>query len=47
MSMISRAEAPTEPFEDSKCGLCTALCCQYFALEIDAPDEPSDFENLR
>lgn len=35
------------PFEQSKCGGCTALCCRYFALEVDAPDEPEDFENLR
>ncbi|MFT7462609.1 MAG: Fe-S-cluster containining protein [Pseudohongiellaceae bacterium] len=34
-------------FADTKCGGCTALCCNYFALEIDAPDEPEDFENMR
>lgn len=48
--MISHAPVPraeTVPFEQSKCGRCTALCCRYFALEIDAPDEPDDFENLR
>lgn len=45
--MITRQEAPTEAFEDGKCGKCTALCCNYYALEIDAPDEPEDFENLR
>ena len=39
--------APTVPFQQTKCGRCTALCCRYFALEIDAPDEPDDFENLR
>lgn len=35
------------PFEQSKCGRCIALCCRYFALEIDPPEEPEDFENLR
>jgi Fe-S-cluster containining protein len=52
--MIRTAEEPSTdsatldaPFEKTKCGGCTALCCSYFALEIDAPDEPDDFENLR
>lgn len=44
--MISYSEKPT-PFAKTKCGGCTALCCSYFALEIDEPDEPEDFENLR
>ncbi len=35
------------PFEQSKCGGCVALCCRYFALEIDAPTKPSDFEDMR
>lgn len=34
-------------FADTKCGACIGLCCRYFALEIDTPDEPDDFENLR
>lgn len=45
--MISLSTPPTPAFADTKCGGCTALCCHYFALEIDAPDEPEDFENLR
>lgn len=47
MNMISIAPTKTDSFEQSKCGKCIALCCQYFALEIDAPEEPDDFENLR
>jgi uncharacterized protein len=35
------------PFAQSKCGSCIALCCRYFALEIDRPTVPKDFENLR
>ncbi|HTE05646.1 MAG TPA: YkgJ family cysteine cluster protein [Planctomycetota bacterium] len=35
------------PFAQSKCGSCIALCCRYFALEIDRPTVPADFENLR
>jgi len=48
--MTTLADSPNAlpiPFEKTKCGGCTALCCSYFALEIDAPDEPADFENMR
>ncbi|MCB9897424.1 MAG: YkgJ family cysteine cluster protein [Planctomycetes bacterium] len=46
--MITTATPPSDlSFEQSKCGQCTALCCHYFALEIDAPEERADFENLR
>ncbi len=41
------APSSADPFADTKCGACIGLCCRYFALEIDTPDEPSDFENLR
>lgn len=29
------------------CSRCSALCCKYFALEIDAPVTKNDFENIR
>lgn len=46
--MITTAKPPQDlSFEQTKCGRCTALCCHYFAMEIDAPDERADFENLR
>jgi len=48
--MATATEAPPVlpiPFEQTKCGRCIALCCRYFAMEIDAPEEPDDFENLR
>jgi Fe-S-cluster containining protein len=35
------------PFAQSKCGGCIALCCRYFAIEVDAPTEPKDFDDLR
>lgn len=35
--------APVTPL----CVHCDAKCCRYFALEIDAPTEEADFENLR
>lgn len=34
-------------FVRSKCGGCIALCCRYFALEIDKPTHPKDFDDLR
>jgi Fe-S-cluster containining protein len=29
------------------CEYCTAKCCRYFALPIDAPEDHSDFEFMR
>ena len=29
------------------CSECSGLCCRYFALPIDNPDERKDFENIR
>jgi Fe-S-cluster containining protein len=29
------------------CELCTALCCKYFALQIDKPATPSDYDQIR
>ena len=31
----------------STCSKCSALCCKYFALEIDRPSTRNDFENIR
>ena len=43
-----RSKAPATPsFAQSKCGGCIALCCRYFALEIDRPEHPKDFDDLR
>lgn len=36
-----------KPFGQSKCGTCIALCCRYFALEVDKPLHPKDFDDLR
>jgi hypothetical protein len=35
------------PFAQTKCGGCIALCCRYFAIEVDAPTEPKDFDDLK
>jgi Fe-S-cluster containining protein len=29
------------------CDQCSALCCRYFALPIDTPEEPSQFDDIR
>ena len=29
-----------------KCSRCTALCCRYFGLEIDTPEDERDFDKL-
>jgi hypothetical protein len=31
----------------SPCRGCEAICCRYFALQIDTPVSRSDFENIR
>ena len=31
----------------STCSRCSALCCKYFALELDKPSTWNDFENIR
>lgn len=36
-------ETPSQP----PCHLCPAICCNYFALQIDTPTSRKDFENLR
>ncbi len=50
MSLIRRGQAlPVVPelLGGPPCHDCDALCCQYFALEIDAPKDAEDFEDLR
>ena len=29
------------------CDHCTGLCCRYFALPIDRPETPGDFDDVR
>jgi Fe-S-cluster containining protein len=35
------------PKEKILCEYCTAKCCRYFALPIEAPEEFADFEYIR
>jgi Fe-S-cluster containining protein len=36
-----------DPKAGPPCHDCTAKCCKYFALEIDAPTVPRDHDNIR
>lgn len=33
--------------EECLCDRCTALCCRYFALQIDEPETPEQFDDIR
>ena len=33
--------------EGPPCHLCSALCCRYFALELDTPEDQEDFDAIR
>ncbi len=44
----ARTEAlPVLAPADPPCERCRALCCRYYALEIDPPEDEDDFEDLR
>jgi len=36
-----------EEVDEPPCHRCPAICCQYFALEIDKPKSKSDFDQIR
>ena len=38
---------PILPNQDSLCDQCVALCCRYYAFEIEKPKTRRDFEDLR
>ena len=38
---------PLIPDKDSLCEQCVALCCRYYAFEIDKPERKRDFEDMR
>jgi Fe-S-cluster containining protein len=45
-SMQSPQEAK-EAADGSLCQRCTALCCRYLALQIDEPESPEQFDDVR
>ncbi len=42
---------PIHPSADASagppCHQCTALCCRYFALQLDTPEDAEDFDSIR
>lgn len=49
-NMKSVKELPTAvpvQIDGPPCHKCTALCCRYYALEIDTPEDREDFEALK
>lgn len=38
---------PPDPAAGPPCHLCSALCCKYFALEIDKPVTPKEHDEVR
>jgi Fe-S-cluster containining protein len=51
ISIGAPAGAPTggapDPRDGPPCHLCPAHCCQYFALQIDAPRTPREHDQVR
>jgi Fe-S-cluster containining protein len=49
MNQPPRIKPPREsvPKTENLCAFCTVKCCRYFALPIDTPTEPKDFDYLR
>ena len=44
---IQKARREDLPAGANLCEYCTAKCCHYFALPIDAPTEPMEYDYLR
>jgi Fe-S-cluster containining protein len=52
MATVAPPQLPQMPREklpkgEVLCEYCSAKCCQYFALEIDAPKSKADFDYIR
>ncbi|MDO4559069.1 MAG: YkgJ family cysteine cluster protein [Planctomycetia bacterium] len=41
---LSRSELPSG---ENPCFHCPAKCCRYFALPLDRPTEPADYDQMR
>ena len=46
-ALLPMIPGPPDPAHGPPCHLCSALCCKYFALEIDKPVTPSDHDEVR
>jgi Fe-S-cluster containining protein len=46
-TLVSLPSAVDARTDGPPCHRCAALCCRYYALEIDAPEDEHDFEQLK
>ena len=46
-ALLPSIPGPPDPAAGPPCHLCSALCCKYFALEIDKPVTPKDHDEIR
>ena len=44
---MTKAIAKTKAKVTVACTKCTGLCCRYFALPIDTPEEWDDYDDIR
>jgi len=44
---MTQAIAKKKPKVTSACTRCTGLCCRYFALPLDNPDDWKDYDDIR
>ena len=44
---IAKTKSKNRPKVTPACTKCTGLCCRYFALPLDTPEEWKDFDDIR
>jgi len=47
LAALAAAGMAPNPKDGPPCHLCPARCCQYFALQIDAPTTPEEHDQIR
>jgi Fe-S-cluster containining protein len=47
LPVLTKPRRKQVPKDRHLCEFCTAKCCRYFALPIEAPEEFADFEYIR
>lgn len=47
LSVLTDGAPAHNPKDGPPCHVCPARCCQYFALQIDAPTTPKDHDQIR
>jgi len=46
-SLLARIAAPPREKDGPPCHFCSALCCKYFAIQIDRPKTPREHDEVR